>query len=168
MARLTDMPDGVPVQIFDVGDRVGWKLANKLEDVQLVQFAINKVAPKLGLVDRRKLIHNFGAEFREYAPLAPLVVDGKLGTETANAITSYQADIKFRFGTTPDNVVDPVYTTTAKMGSNRMSNNYIASLSKIRHRTIYLLNKDHLKLFGKIMNANEFPTELRAQINRQR
>src|SRR5262245_32762815 len=91
VARATEFsPVFRPIWIWDLTDKVGWGLVKRRADVQLVQLSINKLIPKLGLVDFRKkggtgpLPGMIG-----HPPLGALKVDGYTGNETANAIRSY-------------------------------------------------------------------------------
>lgn len=165
MAQITDMPPMFlrPVQIFDVTGKVGWGLHNSIEDVQLVQYAINKLAPKLGLLDFRKKTSSSGPGLNSYSHLAALTPDGKMGPETANAIASYQIYTH----ATPDNTVDPVYVLFDRLHGNPIGSNYIVARSLVERRMMYTLNTNYLAQFGRIMDENDFPPQLRAQIKRR-
>jgi hypothetical protein len=113
MARVTELPQFRPVWIWDITDRVGWGLANRRADVQLVQLSINKLIPKLGLVDFSKP-QAMGPMGRTHAPLQPLKVDGLVGNKTANAIASYIR----RKGNTADQAIDPVYPLLGRLGGD--------------------------------------------------
>jgi hypothetical protein len=160
MARVTELNNGFsPIWIWDLTDRVGWGLRNLRPDVQLVQFAINKLIPKLGLIDRRKMLQNFGPGMQTFAPLAPLKPDGFMGTETANAINSYVSTLGSR-----DQAIDPVYPLLDRMHGDPTGGAFLTAFMKIGQRTMFRLNLDHLRGYGTMMDEMQFPPVLRANI----
>jgi hypothetical protein len=165
MARVTEFPSTFrPIWIWDITDKVGWGLVNRRADVQLVQLSINKLIPKLGLVDyRRKPSPGPLPGMGVYPPLAPLKVDGLMGNETANAIKSYTA-LK---GNTTDQAVDPVYPLLARLHGDPVSPSAIAAGSALRKRTMFTLNSDHLAKYGRLLDNSEFPEPLRSEVKKR-
>jgi hypothetical protein len=161
MARITEMPAFMltPVWIWDLDQQVGWGYANRRDDVMLVQVALNRVMKQLGLVDTRKK-GNIGPMGPEYPDLALLKTDGKLGTETQNAIIAYQ-----RLTGSSDGLVDPVHPLLKNI-SGDPTGGQLMSWMKIQQRTMYRLAKDHLRIHGRMMTENDFPPELRGTVAR--
>jgi hypothetical protein len=159
MARVTELPQFRPVWIWDITDRVGWGLANRRADVQLVQLSINKLIPKLGLVDFSKP-QAMGPMGRTHAPLQPLKVDGLVGNKTANAIASYIR----RKGNTADQAIDPVYPLLGRLGGDPIGPARLMALSAIHKRTMFLLNTDHLQAYGRLLDKSEFPQPLQGEV----
>ncbi|WEX10865.1 hypothetical protein [Chelativorans sp. AA-79] len=159
MARVTELPQMNPVWIWDITDRVGWGLTNRRADVQLVQLSINKLLPKLGLVDFRKP-QGMGPMGKTHAPLRPLKVDGYLGNETANAIASY---IRHK-GHTNDQAIDPVYPLLSRLHGDPVGPGRLMAVSAIQRRTMFFLNRDHVQAYGRLLDTSEFPQPLQGEV----
>jgi hypothetical protein len=164
MARVTELDGFKPIWIWDLTDRVGWGLKNLRADVQLVQLHINKLIPKLHLLDFRHPQGSLGAGMTSYAALSPLAVDGYIGNETANAIRSY---LVTRPGV-KDQAIDPVYPLLSRLKGDPTNPGVIAGAQAITRRTMFNLNLDHLRTCGRLLDSSEFPQPLLADVSRRR
>lgn len=173
MAQLTDMPPGfIPIQIIDVTTGVGAGRQNSRPDVLLVQFALNKImaAPggrgQLPDVSKPAVPSPFGATAR---PLAPLVVDGTFGRKTLAAIKAYQgANISNTSALVIDGGVDPVHKFLTTAGSDPIGGSALNVITKVSRFSIFKLNADILKLYGKVLQVSELPPEVQISIQRHR
>lgn len=159
MARVTNLPGFMmhPVWIWDLDKQIGWGLANRRSDVMLVQVALNRVMKQLHLADARKK-PTWGPLGAEYPDLAYLKPDGLWGNETYNAVATYQ-----RRAGSSDGMVDPVYPLFVNLSGDPTGAQLMA-YTKAMKRTMYRLNVDHLKIYGRMMTENDFPGELRGAV----
>ncbi|HEY2015475.1 MAG TPA: hypothetical protein VGH38_18345 [Bryobacteraceae bacterium] len=141
---------------------VGQSQVNRRADVQLVQAHINELIVHLGLQDLRK--GKPGPLGLEYPPLKQLEEDGWWGPETAAAVHSYQSSASFRHGCARDGRVDPAYPLLDQLKGDPTGYGYMSAYFNIQKRTIFLLNADHLKFKGRMMDETEFPQILRADL----
>lgn len=173
MAQLTRMPSGfIPIEIIDVTAGAGAGRANNRADMLLVQFALNKImaAPggrgQLPDVSKPSVPGPLGGISQ---PLAPLVVDGIFGKKTLAAIKAYQAA---GVGNGPtlitDGGVDPVYKFLATATGDPIGGATQNVFSKVGRFTMFKLNADILKLYGKVLQETELPQEVQASIRKHR
>jgi hypothetical protein len=173
VAQFTDMPLGfIPVQIIDVTAGAGAARPNNRADVLLVQFALNKImaAPngrgELPDVSKPRVPGPLGSTFQ---PLAPLVVDGIFGKKTLAAIKAYQG-VSIGGGPTLviDGGVDPVHTFLATASSDPISGRTLNVMTKVGRFTMFKLNADILKLYGKVLQETELPPEVQTSLRKRR
>ena len=163
MARVTDMPRGVqPVWIHDVSHPVSWKWFQYRDDVLLVQYALNKVMAK-------ETIPNFkgkatrGPLGPEYPATAILKVDGIYGPKTHGAVLNYQiASSRVK----ADGDVDPVYKYVAGLTGDPISPRNLTIMTSYSRFTMFKLNTDILRLYGKMMQDEELPQEVQAALRK--
>jgi peptidoglycan hydrolase-like protein with peptidoglycan-binding domain len=173
MAQFTNMPSGfIPVQIIDVTTGVGAGRANSRADVLLVQAALNKLMAAPGgrgqLPDVSK-----PATAGPLGPVRPslpaLVVDGIFGKKTLAAIKAYQsANIAGASAVVSDGGVDPVHTFLATASSDPIGGATLNVFTKVGRFTMFKLNSDILKLFGKVLQETELPPEVQASLRKRR
>jgi hypothetical protein len=110
-------------------------------DVMLVQHALNTVMVPLHLRDEH------GKPITSY-----LTRDGYIGPKTSTAILAYQRELKSRgFFIRTDGTVDPASRSGWTQDGNAQF-------------TIVYLNRDHVRLHGKMMEEKDFPELLRADL----
>jgi hypothetical protein len=163
MARITEMPRGIlPLWIHDVTHPVSWKWFCYRDDVLLLQYALNKFMAKKKLTDFNAK-PTIGPMGREWAPMAPLVVDGIFGNKTHGALTSYH-----RTGcTSVDGDVDPVYKYISGRTGDPVSPRNIHIMTAFYGFTMFKLNNDILKLYGRLMDDSELPAEVQTALRNQ-
>lgn len=125
--------------IYNVSFPVGPGRANNQDDVMLVQHAINTLLTHFEIKNAK------GGRITTY-----LKRDGIFGPRTAEAILGYQQharDVR-HLVITADGVVEPASHTGWTKHSNLQY-------------TIVHLNRDHRKLYGKMMSEDDFPDKLR-------
>lgn len=142
MAYYMEMEEGSIdlAWIFNVNRNVGLNLMSRKPDVMLVQHALNTVMAALDLKDKSgKTIHY-------------LTRNGICDQATADAIAAYQRNLveRGRYVKT-DGFVSP----SSRNGWNKKGDAQF---------TIVYLNRDHLKIQGKMMEEKDFPLELQADI----
>jgi hypothetical protein len=67
-------------------------------------------------------------------------------------------------GSAQDGRVDPVYPVTEKLTGDPTSPAHMTAYFAIQKRMIFLMNQDYLTAYGRMMDENEFPPVLRADI----
>jgi peptidoglycan hydrolase-like protein with peptidoglycan-binding domain len=173
MAQFTNMPPGfVPVQIIDVTTGAGAGRPNSRADLLLVQFALNKImaAPggrgQLPDVSKPSIPGPLGGTAQ---PLAPLVVDGVFGKKTLAAIKAYQgASIGNGPALVTDGGVDPVHKFLATASSDPIGGATLNVFGKVGRFTMFKLNADILKLYGKVLQETELPPEVQTSLRKRR
>ena len=173
MAQFTNMPPTfVPIQIVDVTSAVGGGRPNSRADVMLVQFALNKImaAPggrgQLPDITRPAIPGPLGATFPS---LAPLAVDGFFGSKTLAAIRAYQsASIAGSSALKTDGAVDPVHTFLTGITGDPIGGGTLNVVTKVGRFTMFKLNADILKLFGKVIQDAELPPLVQASLRTRR
>jgi len=126
--------------IFNVNQNVGLNLMSRKPDVMLVQHALNTVMAQLELKDKSgKTIYY-------------LTRNGICDQATADAIAAYQRNLveRGRYVKT-DGFVSP----SSRSGWTKHGDAQF---------TIVYLNRDHLKIHGKMMEEKDFPPALQADI----
>jgi hypothetical protein len=126
--------------IFNVNRNVGLDMGSRKADVMLVQHALNTVMAHLGLKDKSgKSIYY-------------LTRNGVCDRATAEAIAAYQRNLLERGRhVKADGFVSP----SSRSGWNKAGDAQF---------TIVYLNRDHLKIHGKMMEEKDLPLELQADI----
>ena len=126
--------------IFNINQTVGENIQIRRPDVMLVQHALNTVMAALRLRDET-------GKFITY-----LRRDGYCGPRTGTAIRAYQRNLIERgFLVVADGFVEP----SSRSGWTRRGD---------AQYTIVYLNRDHLKIHGKMMDEPDFPHELQFDI----
>jgi hypothetical protein len=161
MAQTTAFPpnttrDFGTAWIWDLTDRIGWGMPNGRADVQLMQYHINDLIPKLGMKDMRKRTG------KGFATLAYLVVDGYWGSETHNALESYLTLGSSPYS--PDKIMDPVYTAFHYLHGDPTSAG-IRGRQIIGSRIMYRLNMDYRTHYQQLANGDDFPEPLKSEAN---
>jgi peptidoglycan hydrolase-like protein with peptidoglycan-binding domain len=127
--------------IWNVSAAVSPRAYSHRPDVMLVQHAINTLLAPLHLKDER------GTVITAY-----LVRDGYLGPKTNTAIAAYQRNLKGRgLLVKADGSVEP----SSRDGWVRDGS---------AQYTIVYLNRDHVKVHGKMMDEADFPALLRTDL----
>jgi hypothetical protein len=154
MARTTNLgSDYQPVWIWDVTKSVGPVQPNDRSDVALVQLLLNQIIRIKDLRDSRKPFNQgpdnpMTGRVHGYPLLDFLAVDGWFGSETANAISTYQATSPGFF--VRDGVISPVHSLVER-GAEHFD---------IIKRAVFQLNADGLKANGKMLSELKFPAFL--------
>ena len=126
-----------------------WNVSNSVSahgfpprpDVMLVQHALNTVMAQLSLADEH------GREITNY-----LERDGYIGPKTLELIKAFQRNLRSRrLLVKADGVVDP----SSRDGWTSDNN---------AQYTIVYLNREHRNIHGRMMNENDFPELLRANV----
>jgi len=174
MAQITEMPSGfMPVWIHDVTHPVSWKWFCYRDDVMLLQYALNQIMAKVKLSDmtrpRRGELGDYspsvGPGGRWYPPVDPLDVDGIFGKKTHAALVSYQqSSICGARCLQADGDLDPVYKYLSGLNGDPLSQSNMMIIEKTPGFTMFKLNNDILKLYGKLMDEDDMPKELRNTI----
>jgi hypothetical protein len=159
MAQVTEFPSSHSFQfvaswVWDLTDRIGWGMPNGRADVQLMQYHLNDLIPKMDLRDYRKRTPS------GFAKLGFLVVDGYWGKETANALDSY-----LTLGSSPkspDRVLDPVYKAIHYLHGDPLSGG-LHGRDLIRNRIMYCLNRDYKHHYAQLANEDDFPEPLKSE-----
>jgi len=163
MARVTDMPRGVlPMWIHDVSHPVSWKWFQYRDDVMLVQYALNKVMAKEKILDFKGK-STPGPMGPEYPAVAPLKVDGIYGPKTHAAVLNYQI---CGYTVQADGDVDPVYKYVAGLAGDPISPRNLTIMTTYSRFTMFKLNTDILRLYGKLMDDEELPQEVLAALRK--
>lgn len=164
MARITDMPRGVlPMWIHDVSHPVSWKWFRYRDDVLLVQYALNKIMAKDKILDFKGK-STPGPLGPEYPAIVPLKVDGIYGPKTHGAVLNYQigsSTVK------ADGDVDPIYKYVAGLTVDPISPRNLTIMTSYSRFTIFKLNTDILRLYGKLMDDEELPKEVQAALRKR-
>jgi len=157
MAQITQLPLGwVPASIYDVTGRVGPGGSNRPGDVQLVQFLLNRMAPRLE--DRRKGKTTDGGVV--YPKMTELALTGHWGPDTAAAIYSYQ----MYKGIFADGIIEPVDPFVKAQENTKDTMVKLGNANKIRARAIYQLNDDNVRSLGSMWDISDFPPICRAEL----
>jgi hypothetical protein len=174
MAQITEMPSGfMPVWIHDVTHPVSWKWFCYRDDVMLLQYALNQIMAKVKLQDmtkhRRGPLGDYPASFgpggREYLQIEPLEVDGIFGPKSHAALVSYQqSDVCGNHCIKTDGDLDPVYKYISELGSDPIAPGNMMIMTKVTSFTMFKINRDILTLYGKLMNEEDMPKELKDTI----
>jgi len=169
MARITEMPRPIqPVWIYDVSNPVGMKWPNKVDDVKLLQYALNKIIAKEKLPDRNGK-PTLGPMGMEYPPIAQLKVDGIFGRKTEAALKAYQgSSIQGNRCVLADGQADPVYKYISELGGDPISPKNMTIMTKVPGYTMYKLAKDMISLYGKMMDDSELPVEVQTSLRAQK
>lgn len=164
MARITEMPRGIlPMWIHDVTHPVSWKWLQYRDDVLLVQYALNKIMAKDKIFDF-KGTSKPGPLGPEYPAVAPLKLDGIYGPKTHGAILN-----NYQIGSSTmkaDGDVDPVYKYVAGLRGDPISPRNLTIISTYSRFTMFKLNTDILRLYGKLMDDGELPQEVQAALRK--
>jgi hypothetical protein len=130
--------------IWNVGGTVARNVYSQRPDVMLVQHALNTVMAPLGLTNQKGEIITY------------LHRDGYIGPKTIDAIIAYQRRLASRgFLIKPNGSVDP----SSRGGWTR---------DGAAQYTIVYLNREHVKVHGKMMEERDFPALLQANIQANR
>jgi hypothetical protein len=169
MARITEMPRTMqPVWIYDVTYPVGMKWPPHVDDIKLVQYALNKIMAKESIPD----VHakpTIGPMGPEYPPLAQLKVDGIFGNKSHAALMAYQkTTIRGSQCVLADGQADSVYKYLGGMGGDPISARNMTIATKVYGFTMYKLAKDMIALYGKMMSDTELPAEVQASLRAQK
>jgi peptidoglycan hydrolase-like protein with peptidoglycan-binding domain len=141
MARARNLADGQTdiKWIWDLEFTVGPGCSNRQDDVQLVQHVINTLSATLNLIKS------------DGSAVGYLKRDGIFGPKTRAAIEAYQ---KLRKASgkliKPDGMVSPSSATGWTADGNAQF-------------TIVYLNRDHLQIYGRMMDDKDFPEPLRTK-----
>lgn len=163
MARVTDMPRGVlPMWIHDVSHPVSWKWFQYRDDVMLLQYALNKVMAKEKILDFKGK-STPGPMGPEYPAVATLKVDGIYGPKTHGAVLNYQI---CSYTVQADGDVDPVYKYMAGLTGDPISPRNMTIMTTYSRFTMFKLNTDILRLYGKLMDDDELPQEVQAALRK--
>ena len=163
MARVTDMPRGVlPMWIHDVSHPVSWKWFQYRDDVMLVQYALNKVMAKEKILDFKGK-STPGPMGPEYPAVGTLKVDGIYGPKTHAAVLNYQI---CSYTVQADGDVDPVYKYVAGLTADPISPRNMTIMTTYSRFTMFKLNTDILRLYGKLMDDEELPQEVLAALRK--
>ena len=123
--------------ILNVDTSVGPNSYNRWDDVMLIQVFMNALLALLGLQDPQ------GRPITSY-----LRLDGLFGRKTKEAILGYQQNALDRgLVIAVDGIVSPSNAT----GWTRQNNQF----------TIVHINRDYLQNYGKMLDPNDLPSELR-------
>jgi hypothetical protein len=165
MAQITEMPHGIePVWIYDVTHQIGIKWFSYKDDVKLLQYALNKIMAKVPLSDVSAK-GTVGPMGREYPPLPPLDVDGIFGKKTHATLVQYQKTaVRGDMCLMADGQADPVYKYLSGLGGDPIGQRSITIMSNVTSLTMFKLNKDILKLYGKMMDDAELPPEVQVAV----
>ena len=141
MATITNLGDETDIKwIFNVSTSVGPNGYNRGDDVMLVQHVLNTLLASLDIRNAR------GARISTY-----LTRDGLFGRATKEAIIGYQRNAQSRgLQLTADGMVSSANPT----GWTKSNVQY----------TIVHLNRDHLRIHGKMMDEKDFPQRLRQAV----
>ena len=141
MAKITNLGDQTDIKwIFNVSTSVGPNGYNRIDDVMLVQHVLNTLLASFDIRNSK------GARITSY-----LSRDGIFGSLTREAIIGYQKNAQKRgLQLTADGMISSATAT----GWTRNNVQY----------TIVHLNRDHLRVHGKMMSEADFPTILRQAI----
>ena len=157
MAQITQLPLGwVPGSIYDVTHPVGPGGWNRPGDVQLVQFLLNRMVPRLE--NRRKGKTTEGGVV--YPKMTELPLDGHWGQDTEAAIYSYQV----YKGIHADGIIEPVDPFVKAQENTKDTMVQLGNANKIRARAIYQLNDDNVQSLGSMWNISDFPSICRAEL----
>jgi hypothetical protein len=130
--------------IWNIGATVSRNVYSQRPDVMLVQHVLNTVMAPLGLTNQKGEIITY------------LRRDGYIGPKTIDAITAYQRSLASRgLLIKPNGSVDP----SSRSGWTRDSS---------AQYTIVYLNREHVKVHGKMMEEKDFPALLQANIQANR
>lgn len=143
MAKITNLGDQTDIKwIFNVSTSVGPNAYNRADDVMLVQHVLNTLLANLDIRNAK------GVRITSY-----LTRDGLFGRLTKEAILGYQRNAQYRgLQLTADGMVSSASAT----GWTRNNVQY----------TIVHLNRDHLRIHGKMMSEADFPQLLRQAIGK--
>ena len=123
--------------ILNVDASVGPNSYNRWADVMLVQVFMNALLAPLGLKDPQ------GRPIKTY-----LRLDGLFGTKSRDAIVGYQKNARGRgLVVAVDGLISPSNAT----GWTRANNQF----------TIVHINRDYRNTYGKMLDPNDLPAELR-------
>jgi hypothetical protein len=174
MAQITEMPSGfMPVWIHDVTNPVSWKWFCYPDDVMLLQYALNQIMAKVTISDmtkpRRGELGDYspavGPGGRWYPPVEALEVDGIFGKKTHAALVSYQqATICGGRCIKADGDLDPVYKYVSGLGGDAIAPRNMMIRQSVTSFTMFKLNNDILTLYGKLMDEEAMPAELKKSI----
>ena len=97
------------------------------------------------------------------------MVDGIFGRKTLAAIKAYQGT---SIGNGPalvtDGGVDPVHTFLATASADPIGGATLNVFTKVGRFTMFKLNADILKLYGKVLQESELPPEVQASLRKRR
>jgi len=141
MAKITNLGDETDIKwIFNVSTSVGPNGYNRIDDVMLVQHVLNTLLATFDIRNAK------GNRITSY-----LSRDGIFGSLTRDAIIGYQKNARGRgLQLTADGMVSSASAT----GWTKNNVQY----------TIVHLNRDHLRVHGKMMSEADFPKILRQAI----
>lgn len=143
MAKITNLGNETDIQwIFNVSTSVGPNGYNRADDVMLVQHVLNTLLPSLDIRNAK------GVRITSY-----LTRDGLFGRLTKEAIIGYQRNAQGRgLQLTADGMVSSASAT----GWTKNNVQY----------TIVHMNRDHLRIYGKMMSEGDFPQLLRQAVGK--
>lgn len=141
MAKITNLGNETDIKwIFNVSTSVGPNGYNRGDDVMLVQHLLNTLLANLDIRNPK------GVRITSY-----LTRDGLFGRLTKEAILGYQRNAQGRgLQLTADGMVSSANAT----GWTKNNVQY----------TIVHMNRDHLRIFGKMADEGDFPKLLRQAI----
>jgi hypothetical protein len=108
---------------------------------------------------------SFGPGGREYPQIEQLEVDGIFGQKSHAALVSYQqSDVCGNHCIKTDGDLDPVYKYISGLGSDPAAPGNMMIMIKVTSFTMFKINRDILTLYGKLMNEEDMPQELKDTI----